>query len=659
MKSIKKILCSFTAIVIVLLSISSIPVQAYNNNGSEYYAYEIDDANVVMDIQEDGKIHVREVYDVNFKIESQGLRRNLPVYNEFVGTINGKEIDEEFYLPVSDIKSNFPIEVEDSGDFTVVKMIDRDKYINGNEVFELSYTIDTKDLNRLNYSMFYWNIMSNTFDTTINNSEFTINFPKEFDYSQVFVYSGSVYDTDNVKYDVSVNANSVVMKSKEPLYANQNATLQVNLPEKYFVYPDLVPNNTLLIIGSGLSIVLSLVMLFVVAGKKEELVIISSFKAPDGMTSALVGKLMMSQEYLSVPAMFIEWANKGLLAFHEVIDEEKPKKKPKMYIEVLSDNIEQLQPYERILFNEYFSKVKADDKGKRIVSLNSLGNKKVFEAYNAARTSVSMTMKDMGLSMFTPRSIGAAVGLSLNVLHVVAFLALVTSNFYFVTSSMSIFAFIIGILNLVINVAIVSVTSMKYTKPKVTKTVYAILSLISLAGTAFMSINLLNSKVSMVAVLLYVFAVLTLLVAQYQVLRTSKESALALGQILGFKEYISMVEMDSLKVNIEEQPNLFFAVLPYAYIFGLTKLWVEKFKLLDNIQPDWYHATPGSTFTYWYWYSVYTSSTRRAVTQSHYRYDPSTTRSVGSGSSGGSFGGGFGGGGFSGGGFGGGGGGRL
>ena len=41
---------------------------------------------------------------------------------------------------------------------------------------------------------------------------------------------------------------------------------------------------------------------------------------------------------------------------------------------------------------------------------------------------------------------------------------------------------------------------------------------------------------------------------------------------------------------VEEDPAYFYNVLPYAYVMGLTKKWIEKF---ENIVPEpveWYHS---------------------------------------------------------------------
>lgn len=55
-----------------------------------------------------------------------------------------------------------------------------------------------------------------------------------------------------------------------------------------------------------------------------------------------------------------------------------------------------------------------------------------------------------------------------------------------------------------------------------------------------------------------------------------------LNQILGFKMYMSLAEIDRQKFN--EKENIFEKYLPYAIAFGITKLWIKKFKTLYGEQ---------------------------------------------------------------------------
>ncbi len=74
----------------------------------------------------------------------------------------------------------------------------------------------------------------------------------------------------------------------------------------------------------------------------------------------------------------------------------------------------------------------------------------------------------------------------------------------------------------------------------------------------------------------------------------TKEGAVAKGRALGFKKYIEMCEVERLKMFAEENPNLFFDVLPYAYSFGLTDVWIKKFENIPLEIPEWVASGGGS-----------------------------------------------------------------
>jgi len=124
----------------------------------------------------------------------------------------------------------------------------------------------------------------------------------------------------------------------------------------------------------------------------------------------------------------------------------------------------------------------------------------------------------------------------------------------------------------------------------------------------------------------------------------------ALEDILGFKEFIVVTEEDKIKFMLEQDPELYYKVLPYAQVLGVTDEWESKFKKLLVQPPCWCVASDLS------WFDCYILSRciNRSITGSLARAAAAAVNSgagrfVGRSGGGGSFGG-FGGGGFGGGG---------
>jgi len=59
-----------------------------------------------------------------------------------------------------------------------------------------------------------------------------------------------------------------------------------------------------------------------------------------------------------------------------------------------------------------------------------------------------------------------------------------------------------------------------------------------------------------------------------------------LGEILGFKRFIEVAEKEKLEMLVEENPNLFFSIMPYAFVLGVSEKWIKDFdviKVSENI----------------------------------------------------------------------------
>ena len=115
-----------------------------------------------------------------------------------------------------------------------------------------------------------------------------------------------------------------------------------------------------------------------------------------------------------------------------------------------------------------------------------------------------------------------------------------------------------------------------------------------------------------------------------------------LGRILGFKEFILVTKKDRLEEMLEQNPELFYDVLPYAQVLGVSAVWEGKFKSIRLQPPSWYE---GDFDIYDYWIlrdSMRMMSLSMLVRPSN---DGSSVGGIGGGGSFGGFSGGGGGGG--------------
>lgn len=71
------------------------------------------------------------------------------------------------------------------------------------------------------------------------------------------------------------------------------------------------------------------------------------------------------------------------------------------------------------------------------------------------------------------------------------------------------------------------------------------------------------------------------------------------GRLLGFKEFIETADQQRLKLLVDDNPEYFYSVLPYAMIFDLTNKWVDQFKNIEIKQTNWYSSSsPTGSYAY-------------------------------------------------------------
>lgn len=67
--------------------------------------------------------------------------------------------------------------------------------------------------------------------------------------------------------------------------------------------------------------------------------------------------------------------------------------------------------------------------------------------------------------------------------------------------------------------------------------------------------------------------------------RKTAYGEMMVAKIMGFRNYLNIAEKDQLEMLTKENANYFYDILPYAYVLGVSKKWIEKFdkKNIPNI----------------------------------------------------------------------------
>lgn len=60
--------------------------------------------------------------------------------------------------------------------------------------------------------------------------------------------------------------------------------------------------------------------------------------------------------------------------------------------------------------------------------------------------------------------------------------------------------------------------------------------------------------------------------------RKTSYGEIIIAKILGFKDYLETAEKNKLDALVEENPNYFYDILPYTYVLGISKKWINTFE---------------------------------------------------------------------------------
>lgn len=644
---------------------------------SEYYVME--NYHVDMTVNEDGSYDIVETIDVYFNVSSHGIYRSIPsTYDMDWG--NGTKT---YYFPITDIKvSGDPVDIESNSDGVVLRIGDPDYYVTGSKQYKISYTIHTKDLGEEEIGqMIYFNLLGTENESYINNFTATIHLPKSVDIDQFYVYSGRYGSKDSTKlrYDYDVSANTISLQSLEALAPYEAVTMELHLPDDYFTFPTFNEMMYVSVGGAGILIVLA-VFCFFKFGKDDPVIEVVEFRAVDGLDSASVGYIIDNKVDTSdIISLIIQWGRDGYL---KIIDTKndliliKQKELPStakryelrlfkaLFTSSSSLSEKKLEQVKEALATVAPGEALPEDTS-NIVFMNSL-KAKLYETINYCKQEVAAHFKYKDRKLYTGTSEFLQVVFSL--LAGIP-LAIVFATFIYATT-FSQMGTIIAFVVVTILVAVVALILSHTIKPskKNNKTFLIIVILFILFGGVTLAVPSLISSVESVltglnirtiAFLVALAAAIILTIFAVIMRKRSDYGSKMYGHVLGLYNFIKFAEQDRLKVLAEENPFLFYDILPYAYAFGLTDVWAKHFEGLNIPETDFYRTTSvtNTMLNAMYW---------RNLTRSMNRFErvatsvPAPSRSSGGGSfggSGGSFSGG-GGGGFSGGGFGGGGSGR-
>lgn len=587
-KSNLKLKMSIFAIILVFALAIVAGVLFAPQNKNVVYADGIKDTNVrydsvknVINVQDKKVIEITEFITVTYKNAgiNLGLSRNVSKINKITRIVDGKKYvnttRNEYkvnYVKMDDLPEYYF--VEESGDYFYINTGADGDYKVGQHTYEINYTLDMGHDFINAFDDFTFDIMSYAFRGAVGKFSAEITFPKDILNGKTLEEVVSV----RTNHQEALGLEALNLKLEENTitcdYTNlpkgTGFTLQVILEEGYFntsytpsgFYIALIPIFIVCILGVAVCVLINRM------GRR--CVKTPEFYAPEGYSPLDVARVyrgkILPKDFAS---LVISWASIGLVKIEFVTKRHIILHKLKNYPDLKSD--EPLYKYKK-LEKKYFEAIFED--GNTFDTKEHKGLKgalctikirkavgKIYEASAENRTAMALKYKfPMQILALLPLILFVAWQISSGVGSAILFMLLFP---------------IIGIL-VFVHAPI----------PLWFKIIWCG----GFGGVPlyFMATNflLLVYDVYYLFYIALAIAILGSYSLRLIVINTPQEKK-ALGKVLGFKNFLVTAELEKLEMLIHDDPEYFYNILPYCYVFGITHKMEKKFKELHAPMPEY------------------------------------------------------------------------
>lgn len=543
-------------------------------------------------VTETNDIQITEEMDVFFNYDKHGIYRVIPEKNTIIADGDKKQIDAR----VSNITVNEKFTSTSQDGYKILKIGDKDKTIVGDKKYIIKYTYSIERYNTKDgIDEFYFNIVGDKINTTIGSVEYNIEFPKKYNKENIYLYAGR----DEYKLDgeeivneekgiiTDVLSDTVLSgKINSMITPFKAVTLRINLGKDYFIlrnnYTDILAK-----IGTAVSVMTFIYTLIILYkyGRDKKLSDIITFKLPKELdvSKTYYLKYKTTTDYRKiVPALIIEFANEGYIEIGDGADRQEKgifAKKPKDRFDIIKIKDYNGDQYRKKIFNALFSKgdviteknikkvgqniVTAVTEGTEIMQ-NSKFDKEVYDQSGLKHVwkIIGMTIIPLIILFLGAVSFAGSIGVVFKVISTIAIL-----------------------ISIFLSVMCLKETSRTTTIIGVVIQIIIIILMLVYAGIEAKFISGLGSGI---------YYIVSAILLSLQVLisfwmeKKTKKGMMYEAQVNGFVKYIKTAREDELKEMVMEHPTMFFDILPYTYIFGISKLWINKFSNIEIEKPEWY-----------------------------------------------------------------------
>lgn len=541
----------------------------------------IENYDVDMVVNKNKSVAITENIDVYFTSSSHGIFRDIPYKN---ATITLPYVLGDKFQIIRGFNT------------ITFKIGDPDKYITGKHHYNINYNYNYHD----NKDEFYHNIIGTSWGVPINKVKFRITMPENFDKNKAGLSIGK-YGTKGFEDGAvfRMDDNVVSGETFRVLQPNEGITFRTELPKGYFnKYTDYGCYILL-----GLIILCTLVTFFIWLryGKEDIVIPILSFEPPEEIKNVLEAEIYYSEHASSkgIAGLLIELAHKGFLKIEDTESDydshinftitklkdfdsydEKKSIPQGLKNENLStgdkfrdfNSFAQTYSIEQEFMNALFE-------NKDSITDADLKSSNTF--YKHCYKILENTVTTVSKRMYTQISLSKSLNFCVNfcIMIILACFLLFTNGIQYSQ---------VFILNSHVNWAAVIFICLMLSSAWARKIGFILFITIAFNIVAFYNAQILTFEY-WTQILFCLFCLVVAINCASNLPKKNKNACYALGKLIGLKKYIQTAEKHELELLVKENPELFYNILPYAYVLGVSKVWIDKFKSIMQINQEFYN----------------------------------------------------------------------
>lgn len=391
------------------------------------------------------------------------------------------------------------------------------------------------------------------------------------------VTTGRMEDEDFGIYEVEQMGSAYSVKTNTTVYPSEQFLVTFDIPKSAFHRP--LPTSVYaLLIVSGILVLISFVI-FMLVGRDDKIIPVVEVYPPDHLNAPEIGYIVDNKtDAQEVTNIIYNWAAGGYLQIVEEGDKN-------LRLRKLRDMNGDEQAYEKTLFNSMFAYGTGNE-----VTASQLKNK-FYSSLGSAAKSVEKKYQKAPTNLYEKNRVYQTIIMVMAFAPIVGLVVVLTKVLGF-GSLPSIYSIIIPFFIIYILVgSLRNIFSQKISFSMILILFINSLLPMLLFGYVFMrtsSLLEIDFGIPLWPILFTVACTAIMIVLSWLTKKRSAYGTQMIGRVRGFKGFLQVAEKSRLEMLLEENPDYFYDILPYALVLGVSKQWMDKFADLALPPPTWY-----------------------------------------------------------------------